>query len=102
MFTFDGFFFGLLAMGIFLNSNIDMTEISAPVSYNQVVVGPQMVFTVMWGRETQLLSQLNKDVFSAIFQVHILTIISTLRDPKGFAFLVIGATHSCCSRGVGF
>ena len=45
-----------------------------------------MVFTVMCGRETRLLSLFNNDVFSAIFQVHILTIISTFSDPKGFFF----------------
>ena len=86
MFTFDGFFFGRFAMGIFLNSLIDITEMSAPVSYNQVVVGPWIVFTVMCGRETRLLSLLARDVFSAIFHEHILTIISTLSDPKGFFF----------------
>jgi hypothetical protein len=86
MFTFDGFFFGLLAMGIFLNSLIDITEMSAPVSYNQVVVGPLIVCTVMCGRETRLLSLFNNDVFSAIFQVHIFTIISTLSVLKGFFF----------------
>jgi hypothetical protein len=47
MFTFDGFFFGLFAMGIFRNSRIDITEMSAPVSYNQVVVGPLIVSTVI-------------------------------------------------------
>ena len=75
MFTFDGFFFGRFAMEIFLNSLIDITEMSAPVSYNQVVVGPWIVFTVMCGRETRLLSLLARDVFSAIFHEHILTII---------------------------
>ena len=40
MLTFDGFFFGLFAIGILENSRMDITEMSAPVSYNQVVVGP--------------------------------------------------------------
>jgi len=86
MFTVVGFFFGLFAMGIFLNSRIDITEMSAPVSYNQVVVGPLIVSTVICGRETCLLSLFDNDVFSAIFQVHIFTIISTLSDLKGFFF----------------
>jgi hypothetical protein len=57
------------------------------VSNNQVEVGPCIVLTVMCGRLPRLLSQLAKDVFSAIFHVHILTIISMFNDPKGF-FLV--------------
>ena len=86
MFTFDGFFFGLFAMGIFLKSRIDITEMSAPVLYKQVVVGPLIVSTVICGRETRLLSRFNNDVFSAIFQVHIFTIISTFSVLKGFFF----------------
>jgi hypothetical protein len=35
-----------------------------------------------------LLSRLANDVFSAIFHVHILTIISMFKDPKGFFVLV--------------
>ena len=88
IFIVGGFVIGLIAIGIFLNSLIAMTVTSAPVSNNQVEVGPWIVLTVMCGRLTRLLSRLANEVFSAIFHVHILTIISMFKDPKGFFVLV--------------
>ncbi len=63
-----------------------MTDTSAPVSYNQVVVAPGNVLTDMKGRRDFLLSLFSSDVFSVIFHVHILIIISMFNDPKGFSF----------------
>jgi hypothetical protein len=73
IFTVGGFLTGLFSMGIFLNYLIAITVTSAPVSNNQVEVRPWIVFTVICGRLTQLLSRLANDVFSAIFHLHILT-----------------------------
>jgi hypothetical protein len=81
-----GFFVGLLSIGIFRNSLCAITDTSAPVSYNQVVVAPGNVLTEMKGLRDLLLSLFSRDVFSAIFHVHILIIISTFNDPKGFFF----------------
>ena len=85
-FIVTGFFLGLLSIGIFLNSLCAITDTSAPVSYNQVVVAPGNVFTEMNGLRDFLLSLFSRDVFSAIFHVHILTIISMFNVPKGFFF----------------
>jgi hypothetical protein len=82
--TFGCFLIGLFSMGIFLNSLIAITVTSAPVLNSQVEVGPWIVFTVICSPLTRLLSRLANDVFSAIFHVHILTIISMFNDPKGF------------------
>jgi hypothetical protein len=76
-------FFGLFSIGIFLNSHCTMTDISAPVSYNQVVVAPGNVLTEMKGWQDFLLSLFSSDVFSAILHVHVLLIISMFNDPKG-------------------
>jgi len=63
-----------------------MTDTSALVLYNQVVVATGNVLTEMKGRLDFLLSLFSSDVFSAIFHVHILIIISMFNDPKGFFF----------------
>ncbi len=70
----------------FLNSLCAITDTSAPVSYKQAVVAPGNMLTEIKGRQDLMLSLFSRDVFSAIFHVHILTIISMFNVPKGFFF----------------
>jgi len=44
------------------------------------------MLTEIKGRQDLMLSLFSRDVFSAIFHVHILIIISMFNDPKGLFF----------------
>jgi hypothetical protein len=82
IFIVAGFLIGLFSIGIFLNSLCAITLTSAPVSYNQVVVAPSNVLTEIKG----LRDLFSRDVFSAIFHVQVLIIISMFNGTKGFFF----------------
>ena len=77
--TLDGFLTGRFSTGIFLNSLKASTVTLAPVSYNQLVVTPGRLWTLIKGRGTDRDSLLTLVCRAAIFQAHNLSISSTLR-----------------------
>ena len=77
--TLDGFLTGRISTGIFLNSLKASTVTLAPVSYNQFVVTPLRLWTLIKGRGTDRDSLLSFVCRSAIFQAHNRSISSILR-----------------------